>query len=55
MTTAFLSGAEFETQLLLAKELGFLTKQEFDRLNPRPVEVLKMLNGLISGLRKTST
>jgi four helix bundle protein len=55
LTIAFSSGAEFETQLLLMKELGFLNSGNFDRLNSKLTEVMKMLNGLIKSLRKPST
>lgn len=47
---AFASGAELETQLLISKELHFLTLKEFDELNNLLIEVQKMLNKLISSL-----
>ena len=51
LRTAFASGAELETQLLIAKELGFLTIKEFDEISSLLTEVQKMLNKLISSLR----
>ena len=48
---AFGSGAELETQLLLAKELGFITEQEFVATNSLLQEVMKMLNSLLSKLK----
>lgn len=49
---AFASGAELETQLLLAKELKFLPEQEYVPLNEQLGEVLRMLNGLIGKLSR---
>ncbi len=51
LRTAFASGAELETQLLLSKELGFLNTKEFNETNELLMEVQKMLNKLISSLR----
>lgn len=51
LRTAFASGAELETQLLIARELGFLTVKEFDEVNSLLTEVQKMLNKLISRLK----
>lgn len=48
---AFASGAELETQLLLAKELDFLTSQDFEDTGNLLTEVQKMLNKLMSSLR----
>lgn len=48
---AYASGAELETQLLLAKELNYLTAQDFIKINSLLVEVLKMLNKLLSTLK----
>src|SRR3989344_220238 len=47
---AFGSGAELETQLLIAFRVGILSKPEFDKLNSLLNEVMKMLNKLISSL-----
>lgn len=51
LRTGFASGAELETQLLLAKELDFLTVQEFEGTSSLLMEVQKMLNKLISSLK----
>lgn len=51
LKTAFASGAELETQLLIAKELEFLTLREFDDVNSLLTEVQKMLNKLIRSLK----
>lgn len=48
--TAFASGAELETQLLLAKELGFMNSDDFKKLNDLLTEIMKMLNKLITTL-----
>lgn len=47
---AFASGAELETQVLLAKELGFINLNDFNSLNDLLTEIMKMLNKLISTL-----
>lgn len=47
---AFASGAELETQLLLAKELQFINVMEFTNLDGLLTEIMKMLNKLISTL-----
>ncbi|MFH1536190.1 MAG: four helix bundle protein [Patescibacteria group bacterium] len=51
LRTAFASGAELETQLLLAKELKFLTEKDFAELNNLLTEVMKMLNKMINNLQ----
>jgi len=50
LRTALASGAELETQLLLAKELDFLAAGDFKKSYDLLVEVQKMLNRLISSL-----
>ncbi len=50
LRTAFASGAELETQLLLSRELGFIDSEEFTKINNLLSEVQKMLNTLISKL-----
>ena len=47
---AFGSGAELETQLLIALRVGYLKKEKFDELNGLLQEVMKMLNSLINKL-----
>ena len=41
LRTAFASGAELETQLLLSKELNFLLLKEFDEISDLLTEVQK--------------
>ncbi len=50
LRTAFASGAELETQLLLAKDLDFLVSGDFNDTNNLLTEVMKMLNKLITNL-----
>lgn len=49
---AFASGAELETQLLIAKEIDLIPKEDFNKLNDLLTEVMKMLNSLIEKLKK---
>lgn len=51
LRTAFGSAVELETQLLLAKELGYLSEKEYIDANNDLVEILKMLNSLIVKLQ----
>lgn len=44
------SGAELETQLHIAHELGFLDTNHFQELESLTTEVMKMLNKLIATL-----
>lgn len=48
---SFASAAELETQLLLAKDLGYIEKSKFFEALGLLQEVLKMLNSLISKLK----
>lgn len=50
---AYGSGAELETQLLIALKVGYVNKIEFDKLNNLLEEIMKMLNRLINVLTKT--
>ena len=50
LRTAFASGAELETQLLLSKELEFIHLENFNELSNLLTEIMKMLNRLISKL-----
>jgi four helix bundle protein len=47
---SFGSGAELETQLLIALRVGYLKREKFDELNTLLEEVMKMLNSLINKL-----
>lgn len=49
---SFGSGAELETQLLIAYKVGYSGKEEFDQLIGRLDEIMRMLNKLISVLSK---
>ena len=44
------SGAELETQLLIALRIGYLKQSEFDKVNNLLEEIMKMLNKLLSVL-----
>ncbi len=47
---AYASGAELETQLLIARETKLLSPEDFENLNDLLTEVMKMLNSLIGKL-----
>ena len=49
---AFASGAELETQLLIAMELRLLKKSNFQRLEILHTEVMRMLNRLVQRLEE---
>ena len=44
---SFGSGNELEYELLLAKDLSYLSKEKFDILSDQIIEIKKMLSGLI--------
>ena len=44
--------AELETQLLLARQLGYLDDTGLEQMRPGLKEVGRLLNGLIAGLRR---
>jgi four helix bundle protein len=50
---AFGSGAELETFLIITEELGYVTKQQTQKVSATLTEVMKMLNGLLSSLVAT--
>ncbi len=50
---AFASGAELETQILIARDLKYLSYNEFDRVNNLLQEVMKMLNVLIRKIKSS--
>lgn len=52
---AYGSGAELETQLLLALRIDYLKQKDFDKVNELLEEVMKMLNKLINVLLKPIT
>lgn len=45
------SCAELETQLIISKNLNFLTEADYIKLNSDIIEISKMLNGLINALK----
>lgn len=47
---AFGSGAELETHLLVASNLGFANKDDIQKANEHLAEVMRMLSKLISSL-----
>lgn len=47
---AFGSGAELETQILMARDIGYIKKEDYTKLNNLLEEIMKMLNVLISKL-----
>lgn len=46
------STTELQNQLLVAKDVGYITKEQFDLLAYLTVEVHKLINGLIKGAKK---
>ena len=51
---AFASGAELETQLLIAKELDYVSQVNFDKAYSLLQEIMKMLNVLISKIKNSN-
>ncbi len=47
---AYGSGAELETQLLIARKIGYIKSEDLNELLKRLVEVMKMLNVFIQKL-----
>ena len=43
---------ELQNQLLLAKDVGYITKETFGQLAEQSVKVSKLLNGLIKSIKK---
>ena len=46
------STTELQNQLLVAKDVGYITKEKFNSLAFQTVEVHKLLNGLIKGAKR---
>ncbi|HSW48154.1 MAG TPA: four helix bundle protein [Candidatus Saccharimonadales bacterium] len=44
---AYGSGAELETQLLIALRIGHIKKEQFEKINELLIEIMKMLNKLL--------
>ncbi len=51
--TAKGSLTELQNQLLIARDVGYLTKKIFDNVANETIEVSKLLNGLIKSIRRT--
>ncbi len=49
---AYGSASELEVQLLLTKDINYITKEEYETYNSLLVEVLKMLNVLLTKLKQ---
>jgi four helix bundle protein len=49
---SFGSGAELETQLMIAVRIGLLSQSDYERLNELLEQIMKMLNKLIETLLK---
>ena len=49
---AFGSALELETQLIIAKELLYVTHEDYERVNKLLEEVCKMLNAMISKMEQ---
>jgi four helix bundle protein len=47
---AYGSGAELETQLIIASKISYLSINEFNTLNNQLIEIMKILNVLIKKL-----
>jgi four helix bundle protein len=52
---AFASGAELETQPLIARGIGLVKEKDFATLSTQLDEVMKMLNSLIDKLKRYKT
>ena len=46
---------ETQNQLLISRDLGYISKDKFARLAAVTVEVSKLINGLIKGVKKLNT
>lgn len=46
------STTELQNQLLVARDVGYITKEQFSTIAQLTVEVHKLINGLIKGSRK---
>jgi four helix bundle protein len=42
---------ELQNQLLIAKDINYLSKEKFDELAKQTIEVHKLINGLIKSLK----
>ena len=46
------SSTELQNQLLISKDVGYISKEEFHQLADQSIEVNKLINGLIKGSKK---
>lgn len=46
------SSTELQNQLLVSKDVGYLSKEEFHKLADQSIEVNKLINGLIKGSKE---
>ncbi len=51
LSIAMGSASELEYQLLLTRDLGLLSQNDYDRLEPALIEVKRMLNSFIQKLK----
>lgn len=51
---AFASGAELETELTIAKNIGFLSQEDYNATMQKLEEIMKMLNKMISNIKNSS-
>ena len=55
LSIAFSSGAELETQIMLARDLKYISNEEYRKSSELLDEIMRMLNSLINKIRsKTS-
>jgi len=55
LSIAFASGAELETQIIIAKRLGFSSAEKYTKSDSLLSEVMKMLNALLQKTTKKLT
>ena len=48
------STTELQNQLLVARDVGYLIKEKFDKLAQQTIEVNKLINGLIRSIKTSS-
>ena len=51
LQTSFGSGAELETQLLIANKIQYLSDENYKKLSSSLDELMRMLNGLLKSLK----
>lgn len=54
LQVAFASGAELETQILIAKKLNYLIEKDFIEISNLLEETMKMLNSLIGKIKSSA-